>query len=212
MGGVLECRRWCDVALSAHNWHIDSMQARHFRYALIQAVSLAGGFFAMMIDSNIVLATEPASIDSAKRLDIALGVEGHRPASMSILCSGGKLHLLVASRLPGPRSAIEGAHDDVVSVLVGRDINQELHVVADLLSKGGGGDDEGGPSDKILTGPLSSGQLDHMERWFGATPPAKVAFVGFLETGVFMKGIVAGLAIQDFRTSCGTTEGKENDL
>jgi hypothetical protein len=149
-------------------------------------------------------ASDERGID-AKPLEIARAGQGVRPASMSLLCANGNFHLLVVSRLPGLRSGMDGAHD-VVSVYVGPGIDHKFPVVADLLVKGGNGEDETGPPDRILTQPLSEEQLNSLERWFDEAPPTKVAFVGFLETGVFMQGAVTGRTIHNFRSSCASDD------
>ncbi|WP_105436359.1 hypothetical protein [Neorhizobium tomejilense] len=69
-------------------------------------------------------------------LEIARQAQGKAPASLYIVCSENKeLHLVLSTRLPGPRWAIKKGRDEGVSLVVGG-IERQLKVVMDLVAKG----------------------------------------------------------------------------
>ncbi|MCQ1856378.1 hypothetical protein, partial [Neorhizobium galegae] len=133
-------------------------------------------------------------------LEIARQAQGKVPASLYIVCSENKeLHLVLLTRLPGPRWAIEKGRDDNVSLFVGG-IEQQLKVVMDLVVKGQdltwlesaiSRDGEGEP-DTLVTNPIKGEEIKTIGSWFGNRPPLKVSIVGYAETGVSMVGAVAG--------------------
>ncbi len=143
-------------------------------------------------------------------LEIAREAQGKAQASLYIVCSQNKeLHLVLSTRLPGPRWAIEKGRDENVSLFVGG-IERQLKVVMDLVAKGQdltwlesavSRDGEGEP-DTLATTPIKADEVKTIGPWFGDTPPLKVSIVGYAETGVFMVGTVAGPAIAEFNGSC----------
>ena len=145
-------------------------------------------------------------------LEIARQARGKAPASLYVVCSQNKeLHLILSTRLPGQRWAIEKGRDDNVSLFVGG-IEQQLKVVMDLVEKGQdltwlesavSRDGEGEP-DTLVTTRIKADEIKTIGSWFGDTPPLKVSIVGYAETGVFMVGAVAGPAIAEFNASCVT--------
>jgi len=143
-------------------------------------------------------------------LEIARQAQGKVPASLYIVCSQNKeLHLVLSTRLPGPRWAIEKGRDDNVSLFVGG-AERQLKVVMDLVAKGQdltwlesavsrGSERE---PDTLVTTPIKADEVKTIGAWFGDTPPSKVSIVGYAETDVFMVGAVAGPAIAEFNASC----------
>lgn len=145
-------------------------------------------------------------------LEIARPAQGKLPASLYVVCSQNKeLHLVLSTRLPGPRWAIEKGRDDNVSLFVGG-IEQQSKLVMDLVEKGQdltwlestiSRDGEGEP-DTLVTTPIKADEMKTIGSWFSDTPPLKVSIVGYAETGVFMVGAVAEPAIAEFNASCVT--------
>lgn len=145
-------------------------------------------------------------------LEIARQAQGKVPASLHLVCSpNNELHLILLTRLPGPRWSIEKGRDDNVSLFVGN-INQELKVVMDLVNKGQDltwleaavSRDGDGEPDMLVTTPIRADEITTISSWFGDTPPLKVSIVGYSETGVFMAGAIAGPAIAEFSAACVT--------
>lgn len=133
-----------------------------------------------------------------------------RPASLKLICSESrKLHLLLLTRLPGPRWAIQPGQDNNVSLFVDG-IEQELPITVDVVDKGDDpswlvrlwAGEAAGPLDTIVTPPLSDSQITTLENWFGTTPPEKVSVVGIFETGTFMKGSASGQQIREQSAAC----------
>jgi hypothetical protein len=143
-------------------------------------------------------------------LTIARQAHGKTPASLDLICSQtSALHLILSTRLPGPRWSIEQGRDDNVSLFIG-DTDHELNVVMKLVKKGrdlswleSAISREGeGELDTLVTTPLAVDDAAIISLWFGSSPPSKVSIVGYAETGVFMAGIVSGRAISEFSSSC----------
>lgn len=143
-------------------------------------------------------------------LEIAQQAAGKAPAYLYLVCSQSfELHLILSTRLPGPRSRIEKGHDDNVSLFVGN-VNQQLKVAMDLIDRGQDlpwleaavSHDGDGELDMLVTMPIRADEIATIGAWFGDTPPSKVSIVGYSETGVFMAGVAAGPAITEFSASC----------
>jgi hypothetical protein len=62
-------------------------------------------------------------------------------------------------------------------------------------------DGEGEP-DILVTPPMTAGEAVAIGSAFGNSPPSKVAVIGYAETGVFMTGVAAELAISEFSSAC----------
>lgn len=128
-------------------------------------------------------------------------------ASLDLICSkNSTLHLVLTTRLPGPRWAIETGRD-TASLFIG---NQEQKVEMALVKRGRDlswleaavlKDGEGDP-DILLTTPLAADDATAIGSAFGNRPPSKVSVIGYAETGVFMTGIVAGRAVSEFSSLC----------
>lgn len=175
--------------------------------ACVQAVCL-------LISADQVPAAETTRL-SAKGGPIiiqeVLNIGRHDPektaASLDLICSkNSTLHLVLTTRLPGPRWSIKTGRD-TASLYIG---DQELKVVMVLVKRGRdlswleaavSNDGEGDP-DILLTTPLAADDATAIGSAFGDTPPSKVSVMGYAETGVFMTGIVAGRAISEFSSSC----------
>ncbi|WP_105419124.1 hypothetical protein [Neorhizobium sp. T25_27] len=143
-------------------------------------------------------------------LEIARQAQGKAPASLHIVCSENKeLHLVLSTRLPGPRWAIEKGRDEEVSLFVGG-IERQLKVVMDMVAKGQDltwlesavSRDGRGEPDTLVTTPLKAAEITKLSSWFGDMPPLKVSIVGYAETGVVMVGAVSGPAIAEVNAWC----------
>lgn len=171
----------------------------------------------LLVSAEQVYAVEPTPRDVRAELipiQEVLKVARHEPgktaASLELICSeSSTLHLVLTTRLPGPRWAIAKEGRDNASLFIGSR-KQELNVVMNLVKKGRDLSwleaavlEEGeGEQDTLVTPPLAADAAVAIGSAFGDSPPSKVAVIGYAETGVFMTGVVAGQAISEFSSSC----------
>ena len=150
----------------------------------------------------------PFSVRSG--IEIARHEKGKAPASLYLICSqNAEPHLILSTRLPGPRWSVEKRRDDNVELFVGSP-DRRLRIAMELVSKGRdltwleamvSNAGEGEP-DTLVTPPLKTDDLVKVGLWFGDTPPSNVSVGGYDETGVYMAGIVSGTTISEFTSSC----------
>lgn len=133
-----------------------------------------------------------------------------RSATLSLVCdSDGQLRLVLVTRLPGRDFGIVLGQNVPASLFV-NGIKQEQEIAVDVVAVGRplglveswfNEEDEAEP-DTITSPPLSPGVLNNLENWFMPSRPNRVSVMGIYETGVFMKGVVDGAEIKQFRTIC----------
>jgi hypothetical protein len=143
-------------------------------------------------------------------LKVARHGPGRTVASLDLICSkNSTLHLVLTTRLPLPRWAIELGQRGrgTASLFIGK---HERNVVLTLVKKGREHSwleaavlEEGeGEPDILVTPPLAAEEAASIGSAFGDAPPSRVAVIGYAETGVSMTGVVAGQAISEFSSAC----------
>ncbi|MCV3766649.1 hypothetical protein [Rhizobium sp. TRM95796] len=152
-----------------------------------------------------------AAIQSVSRkIVIAENNEDQTPASLYLACTtSAARHLLLSTRLPGPRDDYRKGNKDDAFLYV-ETIEQKMDLKWTLAERGK--DDPWGgylfwrknldEPDTLISAPLTGDQIATISRWFGHAPPSEVSIIGFLETGVSMTGKATGKAIADFDASC----------
>jgi hypothetical protein len=142
-------------------------------------------------------------------LKVARNDPGKTAASLDLTCTRkSTLHLVLTTRLPGPRWGVAEGRDRVSLFIDNK--KQQLNIVMDLVKKGRdlgwleaavSKEGEGEP-DILVTPPLAALDATAIGSGFGSSPPFKVSIIGYAETGVFMTGIVAREAISEFSSAC----------
>lgn len=133
-----------------------------------------------------------------------------RSATLSLVCdSDGQSRLVLVTRLPGRDFGIVLGQNVPASLFV-NSIQNKQEIAFDVVAVGRPlglveswfkEEDEAEP-DTITSLPLSPGLLNNLEKWFTPSAPNSISVVGIYETGVFMKGVVDGARIKQFRAMC----------
>lgn len=144
-------------------------------------------------------------------MEVAMAGSEAVPAHLSLVCSTNhEAYLLLRTRLPGERWALEEGYDSSVSLFVSGDVQHEIKPAMSILHKsvrqspshGKSQNDDPAYLDTIVSTSLSGSVMDNLIAWLDYRPSQKVSIVGIQETGVFMQSASSGSDIEKFRQNC----------
>lgn len=148
-------------------------------------------------------------------MEVAMAGSEGVPAHLSLVCSKNQeAYLLLQTRLPGERWALEEGYDSSVSLFVSGVVQHEIKLAMSVLHKsarekplyGKSQNDDPAYLDTIASTSLSGSVMDSLIAWLGYRPGQKVSIVGIQETGIYMQSTSSGADIEKFRQNCLKTD------
>lgn len=132
------------------------------------------------------------------QLEIARNPPSKPAGQLTLVCTpDSELLLVLVARVPGPRYVLDLHDTDQVSLLTDRR-GREFRIKAELVAMG--------KLDVLATEGLSPAEARQLQSLYGVAPPSKVSFMGFHETGIYLRGSVSGTAIDAFSKRCWSTK------
>lgn len=157
----------------------------------LAAASLLLGFDPRLVPVNW-RPTSALRFQAESSIEVARAGLVFRRSSLSLICGGARLHLVLRSRLPLPRGELRPDAEDEATIFISG-IQSPLRIRARLV--------DAGVVDTIVTAPLRPASAAQLAGELDRSRARRASFMIF-ETGTHMKAVAAGAQVRAFVSRC----------